>query len=81
METETRYCRICRIEIPKERVEAPPDTLVCVKCSEKMGGENEVIITVVATGKPGSLKKTGQEVMVKVKPRELKWVQRIPRQK
>ena len=79
METETRHCRICRSEIPKERLEAIPETLVCVKCSEKIGGEFELSVTVGSTGKAGSLKKTGQDLSVRLKPRELKWAQRIPR--
>ncbi len=79
METETKYCRICGVEIPKERLEVIPETLVCVKCSEKIGGEFELKITVGSTGKAGSLKKTGQELSVKLRPRDLKWPQRIPR--
>jgi hypothetical protein len=81
METETRHCRICGIEIPKERVEVIPDTLVCVECSEKMGGEFELKVTVGSTGKAGSLKKTGQELSVERKPRELKWPQRVARRR
>jgi hypothetical protein len=49
-----------------------PETLVCVKCSEKMGGEFELEVTVSATGKAGSLKKTGQDVSVKKKRRPLR---------
>jgi hypothetical protein len=78
METETRRCRICGIEIPKERLEAIPVTLVCVKCSEKIGGEFRLSVTVGSTGKVGSLKKTGQELSVEVKARELEWPQRVP---
>ncbi len=76
MENETRYCRICGVEIPKERVEAMPETLVCVKCSEKIGGEFELKIRMGSTGKTGSLKKTGQELSVELKARKLEWPQR-----
>lgn len=62
---DARTCRICSTEIPAARLAAIPDTLVCVKCSEKIGGEYELEVTVSASGKAGSLKKTGQDVSVK----------------
>jgi hypothetical protein len=70
-EIQTKHCRICGAEILKERLEAIPDTLVCVKCSAKIGGEFELKVTVGGTGKAGSLKITGQEVTVKRQPRQL----------
>ncbi len=81
METETRYCRICGVEIPKERVEAIPQTQVCVTCSAKIGGEFKLKVTVGSTGKAGSLKKTGQELGVKLVERDLKWPQRDRRRR
>jgi hypothetical protein len=48
-----------------------PDTLVCVKCSKKIGGEFELKVTVGGTSKAGSLKITGQEVSVKRQRRTL----------
>ncbi len=65
METEIRRCTSCGAEIPKERLEVIPDTLVCVGCSRKMGGEFELEVTMGGTGKKGSLKITGVEVSVK----------------
>lgn len=65
MSAEPMYCRLCGVEIPKARLEAIPDTLICVDCSEKIGGEFELEVTVSATGKAGSLKKTGQQIAVK----------------
>jgi len=65
METNARCCRICGVEIARERLEVIPDTLVCVKCSQKIGGEFELKVGVGGTGKAGSLKITGQEVSVK----------------
>jgi hypothetical protein len=62
---DTVNCRICGNEIPKERLEVLPDTLICVKCSRKIGGEFELKVTVGGTSKAGSLKITGQEVSVK----------------
>jgi len=32
-----RYCKICYAEIPKARLEAIPETVLCVTCSEKYG--------------------------------------------
>ena len=64
MQNTMRRCRICGEEIPPERLAAIPDTLVCVRCSQKIGGEFELKVTTSATGKAGSLKKTGQDVSV-----------------
>jgi DksA/TraR C4-type zinc finger protein len=72
MESGGRTCRLCDVEIPTARLAAMPETLVCIKCSEKMGGEFELEVTVSATGKAGSLKKTGQDVSVKKKRRPLR---------
>jgi hypothetical protein len=71
METEPKRCRVCGVEIPPERLEVIPDTLVCVRCSRKMGGEFELQVRVGGTGKAGSLKITGQEVSVKRQRRRL----------
>ena len=65
MGTEAMHCRLCGVEIPIARLEALPDTLLCVDCSEKTGGEFELKVTVTGTGKAGSLKQTGQEVSVR----------------
>jgi hypothetical protein len=69
METETRDCRICGAEIPARRLEAMPETAVCVGCSEKIGGEFELEVTICGTGKAGSLKKTGEDVTVRRTPK------------
>lgn len=42
--------------IPVERIEAMPETEVCVGCSQAMGGEFKLIATTERTSKPGSLK-------------------------
>ncbi|HEY1191589.1 MAG TPA: TraR/DksA C4-type zinc finger protein, partial [Gemmata sp.] len=44
-------------EIPAERLEALPETMVCVACSKEMGGEFTVYVTPEKTSKEGSLKK------------------------
>lgn len=72
MGSTERECRVCRQVIPEARLQAIPDTLVCVRCSEKIGGEFELEVKVSSTGKPGSLKKTGQDVSVERKRRPLR---------
>ena len=67
MEKDSKYCRRCGVEIPAARLKAIPDTFICVKCSEDIGGEFELKVTVSGTGKAGSLKVTGQEVAVERK--------------
>ena len=64
METEAKCCARCGAEIPAGRLRAIPDTLVCVNCSEEIGGEFELKVTVSGTAKAGSLKVTGQSVDV-----------------
>ena len=71
METNAKHCRICGAKIPPERLEVIPDTLVCVGCSKRIGGEFELKVRVGGTGKTGSLKITGQEVSVKRQRRRL----------
>ncbi len=71
METEGKCCRVCGVEIPPERLEVIPDTLVCVKCSQKIGGEFELQVRMGGTGKQGSLKKTGVDIIVKRQRRPL----------
>jgi len=58
-------CTMCGREIPEERLQAIPDTLICVECSRKIGGEFELKVTIGSVGKAGSLKKTGQELGIK----------------
>ena len=66
-EIERRSCRFCGAEIPRRRLEALPDTRICVACSAARGSEDEIEVTINSTGKAGSLKKTGEDVQVKVK--------------
>ncbi|MFQ5631996.1 MAG: TraR/DksA C4-type zinc finger protein [bacterium] len=71
MHPENKYCRMCGTEIPKARLEAIPDTLICVTCSEAVGGEFELEVSISGTGKAGSLKKTGQQLHIKRKRKAL----------
>ena len=51
-----RPCARCGTLIPVERLEAMPETEVCVTCSAEIGGEFKLIATTERTSKPGSLK-------------------------
>lgn len=52
-----RPCARCGGEIPAERLEAIPETMVCVQCSREMGGEFTIVVSAEMTSKAGSLKK------------------------
>lgn len=52
-----RQCQRCNEEIPQERVEALPDTVICVKCSKAIGGEYDLAVIADSMGKASSLKK------------------------
>jgi hypothetical protein len=52
-----RFCARCRAEIPAERLEALPDTRLCVACSQAVGGEYEITVVPDNLGMAGSLKK------------------------
>ena len=43
--------------IPPERIEAVPETRLCVRCSQDVGGEFHLIVTPENLSKTGSLKK------------------------
>jgi hypothetical protein len=72
MSSTIRDCRICGSRIPKARIKALAETLICVECSEKTGGEFELEVTISSTGKAGSLKLTGQEISVERKRKPIK---------
>ena len=58
MASEARTCARCGAAIPAERIEAIPETMVCVKCAGEMGGsEFQVVAIPERTSKEGSLKK------------------------
>ncbi len=50
-------CARCGELIPAERIEAIPETMVCVACSREIGGEFRVYVTPERTSKEGSMKK------------------------
>jgi hypothetical protein len=60
MPTKTRPCEICKRTIEPERVEAIPETRLCIEHARmigKYGGEFLVTATRESLGKAGSLKK------------------------
>ncbi len=56
-----KSCVICEKEIPALRLEAIPETRLCVGCSEMCGGDYEVTVVYGSQGKGGSLKKTSMD--------------------
>ena len=53
--TKKNCCR-CGNEIPAARLEAMPETEICVVCSAQIGGEFDYTFTVENTAKAGSMK-------------------------
>jgi hypothetical protein len=53
----SRPCQRCNALIPIERIEALPETRLCLKCSQEVGGDFEVVVTSENLAKTGSLKK------------------------
>ncbi|MDY3560969.1 TraR/DksA C4-type zinc finger protein [Gemmata sp. JC673] len=71
--TTPQPCARCGNEIPAERLQALPETQVCVACSRAMGGEFTVYLTPERISKEGSLKKnyggyTTRKVRKPIKP-------------
>lgn len=66
-----RICKRCEQEIPAERLEALPETWVCVRCSEEMGGEFTIIARQIQTNKKGSLKKNYGSIEIVKLPKEI----------
>lgn len=57
MSVKPRPCERCKAEIPLERLEVIPETRLCIKCSEAVGGDFKVSVVPENLGKAGSLKK------------------------
>jgi hypothetical protein len=55
--SKPRPCQRCKAEIPAERIEALPETRLCVQCSQEVGGDFVITMTPENIGKAGSLKK------------------------
>lgn len=69
--TVRRICKRCEQEIPVERLEALPDTWLCVQCSQEVGGEFEVSFRRIQTNKKGSLKKNYGSIEIIKRPKEI----------
>lgn len=52
-----RRCERCEGEIPVDRIEVLPDTTICTKCSQAIGGEYRLEIVPDSVGKASSMKK------------------------
>ena len=57
MSGKKRFCQRCGVAIPAERIEALPETRICIDCSQAIGGEFEMRVSRENLGKAGSLKK------------------------
>ena len=73
MTEKRRFCARCEGEIPAERVEAMPETRICVACSTEIGGEFQVHVSPENLGKAGSLKKNYGGIRVQ---KVRKWIER-----
>ena len=71
MSDETRPCVRCKAMIPDERIEALPETRLCVQCSQTVGGDFETVLVSENLGKAGSLKKNYGGVRLKKRRRTI----------
>ncbi len=70
MSGKSRPCEICGQAIDPERIEAVPETRLCVEHAQrigKYGGEFLVTATQASLGKAGSLKKNYGDVSIQKK--------------
>ena len=68
---EPRWCERCSTPIPAARVKAVPGTILCLQCSEEVGGDFVYTARQENLGKAGSLKLNyGGVSMTKVSSRE-----------
>ena len=66
MAVRPRPCERCGVEIPLERIETMPETRICVKCSEEVGGEFVHKVRAINTAKAGSIKRNYSDYEVKL---------------
>ena len=71
MSVRPRHCQVCKKEIPQARLEALPETRVCIDCSKKIGGEFQLELVPENLSKAGSLKKNYGSFDVKKSRRKL----------
>jgi hypothetical protein len=66
-----RPCTRCGEMIPAERIEALPDTQICINCSKEIGGEFDVYLIPENLAKTGSMKKNYGGLNVKRKRKNI----------
>lgn len=69
MPAKTRYCEICKQPIDAERVEALPETRLCMEHAreiQKFGGEFKLLTSQERLSKAGSLKRNYGGVATKM---------------
>lgn len=71
MSAASRPCIRCKTMIPQERIEALPETRLCVECSKLVGGDFERTVVSENLAKTGSLKKNYGGISVKKKRRKI----------
>ena len=71
MADKTRPCIRCKATIPPERIEAVPETRLCVKCSQAVGSDFETAIVSENLAKTGSLKKNYGGISLKKRRRKI----------
>lgn len=69
--SKLRLCHRCRERIPEERLDALPDTWLCIRCSQEIGSDYEVGFTRDQLGKAGSLKRITGGVTFKKRRRRI----------
>lgn len=68
---KTRPCQRCGAEIPAERIEALPQTRLCVPCSQEVGTDFVRSVSQENLAKTNSLKKNYGGVSVSKKRRQI----------
>jgi hypothetical protein len=71
MAEQSRPCVRCGAAIPAGRLAALPETRLCLKCSEEIGGDFEVRVVPENLAKTGSLKKNYGSLSVSKKRRHI----------
>lgn len=80
MNEDVRLCERCKAVIPPERVEALPDTFLCTKCSQTVGGDFEITVVPDNMSKSGSIKKNYGGWTLQKKRRTIRPAQEEPKE-
>lgn len=67
-----KKCERCGKKIPKERLEAIPETRLCVKCSTEIGGDYIIEYHEVFADPTGHYENPQTDIIVKKKLRVIK---------